>query len=191
VAPLAEQSLMRLQQSVRAAGADSSDVLRVTCFLSSLENIAATRQLVEAAYPRAAWNYLQAQRASLRAMAACEAVAGVRSTPPPKAAGVQVGVVTAAHVVLTGTQVSFGYAEPDARLALERLGKALEPAGVSLHDVAFAHFYPLSQKIEDQVRTLWPTFFDAAHSPAASLVQIEGLSSLDAGFAVDVVAAKN
>jgi enamine deaminase RidA (YjgF/YER057c/UK114 family) len=100
-------------------------------------------------------------------------------------------VVSAPHVVFTGTQVSFGYEEPDARLAFERLGKALEPAGVNLHDVAFAHFYPLSQKIEDQIRAVWPAFFDAAHQPAASLIQIEGLSSLDAGFAVDVVAAKN
>ncbi len=191
VAPLAEQSLARLQRALGSAGADASDVLRVTCFLSSLENIAATRQLVETSYSRAAVNFLAAQRAPLRAMAACEAVAGLRA-PPPRAGGEpQVAVVSAPHVVLTGTQVSFGYEEPDARLAFERLGKALEPAGVNLHDVAFAHFYPLSQKIEDQIRAVWPAFFDKAHPPAASLLQIEGLSSLDAGFAVDVVAAKN
>ncbi|HEV3330586.1 MAG TPA: hypothetical protein VG096_06380 [Bryobacteraceae bacterium] len=191
VAPLAEQSLMRLQQAVRAAGADASDVLRITCFLSSLDNIAATRRLVEASYPRAASNYLQAQRVPMRAMAACEAVAGLRSTLPPATAGAQIGVVSAPHVVLTGTQVSFGYEESDARLALGRLGKALAPAGVDLHDVAFAHFYPLSQKIENQVQAVWPSLFDTVHAPAASFVQIEGLSSLDAGFAVDVVAAKN
>jgi enamine deaminase RidA (YjgF/YER057c/UK114 family) len=190
VAPLVEQSLMRLRQAVRAAGAEASDVLRVTCFLSSLENVAAAHQLVEAAYARAALNYMQAQRAPMRGMAACEAVAGLRGTPPgtgdPPAA-----VVTAPHVVLTGTQVSFGYEESDGRLAFERLGKALETAGANLHDVAFAHFYPVSQKIEGQIQTMRPAFFDAAHPPAASVVQIEGLSSLDAGFAMDVVAAKN
>jgi enamine deaminase RidA (YjgF/YER057c/UK114 family) len=191
VAPLVEQSLTRLRQAVGAAGADASDVLRVTCFLSSLDNIAATRQLVEASYARAALNYMQAQRASMRGMAACEAVAGLRGPPPRTGAESPIAVVTAPHVVLTGTQVSFGYEGSDARLAFERLGKALEPAGSNLHEVAFAHFYPVSQKIEDQIQALRPAFFDAAHPPAASLVQIEGLSSLDAGFAMDVVAAKN
>ena len=191
VAPLAQQSLARLQQAVRSAGADTSDVLRVTCFLSSLENIAATRQLVEASYSRAALNYVQAQRLAVRGMAACEAVAGLRASPSRAGGEAQVAVVAAPRVVLSGTQVSFGYEEQDARLAFERLGKALEPAGVNLRDVSFAHLYPLSQKIEDQIRAVWPAFFDASHPPAASLVQIEGLSSLDAGFAVDVVAAKN
>jgi len=190
VAPLVEQSLMRLQQALRGAGAEAADVLRLTCFLSSLEKIAATRQLVEAAFPRATWDYVQAQRAPTRAMAACEAVAGLRQIPSAPAAGAQLGVVTAPHVVLSGTQASFGYEESDARLALGRLQKALAPSGVNLHDVAFARFYPLSPKIEDQIRAVLPEFFDAAHPPAASLVQIEGLSSLDAGFAMDVVAAR-
>lgn len=189
VVPLVEQSLTRLQQAVRSAALDASDVLRVTCFLSSLDNIAATRQLVQASYARAAVNYVQAQRVPTRGMAVCEAVAGLRAAQPVAARQAQIGVVTAPRVVLSGTQVSFGYEESDARLALGRLGKALEPAGVNLHDVAFAHFYPLSQKIEDQIRAVWPEFFDAAHPPAVSLLQIEGLSSLDAGFAVDVVAA--
>ena len=191
VAPLAGQSLTRLQQAVRAAGADDSDVRRVTCFLSSLDNIGATRQPAEASYPRAAWNFVQAQRAPMRGMAACEAIAGLRAAPPQAGSDPQIGVVAAPHVVLSGTQASFGYEESDARLALGRLAKALQPAGVNLHDVAFAHFYPLSQKIEDQIRTVWPTFYDAANPPAASVLQIEGLSSLDAGFAVDVVAGMN
>jgi enamine deaminase RidA (YjgF/YER057c/UK114 family) len=189
VAPLAEQSLARLREALGSAGADASDVLRVTCFLSSLDNIAATRQLVEASYSRAAVNYVAAQRAPMRGMATCEAVAGLRASPPRGAGESQVAIVTAPRVVLSGTQVSFGYEESDARLAFERLAKALEPADVKLRDVAFAHFYPLSQKIENQIRAVWPVFFDAAHPPATSLLQIEGLSSLDAGFAVDVVAA--
>jgi enamine deaminase RidA (YjgF/YER057c/UK114 family) len=100
-------------------------------------------------------------------------------------------LVGSPHVVLTGTQVSFGYEEQDARLAFERLRKALEPLGASLQDVAFAHFYPLSRKIEDQVRAARRGFFPAERPPAGSLLLMEGLSSLDAGFAVDVVAAKD
>ena len=75
VAPLAAQSLDRLKGALKTAGSESADVVRVTCFLSSLENLAATRKLVEADYPRAALNYVQTQRSPSRALAACEAVA--------------------------------------------------------------------------------------------------------------------
>ena len=75
VAPLAAQSLDRLKRAIKTAGSESADVMRVTCFLSSLENLAATRKLVEAEYPGAALNYVQTQRSPSRALAACEAVA--------------------------------------------------------------------------------------------------------------------
>jgi hypothetical protein len=62
---------------------------------------------------------------------------------------------------------------------------------VTPRDVAFARFYPLSQKIADQVRRVRAAFFDLALPPAGSLLLFEGLPSLDAGFAVDVVAVKD
>jgi len=203
VAPLAEKSLAALRQAVAAAGADASDVLRVTCFLSSLDNLAATRQRAQADYGRAALNYVQTQRAPQAALAACEAVAALRKNPngrlqlldpealPRREGESQIALVGAPYVVLTGTQVSFGYQEQDGRLALERVRKALEPLGVSPADVAFARFYPLSNKIEDQVRSLRRGFFGAGRPSASSVLPVEGLSSLDGGFAVDVVAAKD
>ncbi len=97
----------------------------------------------------------------------------------------QIALVSAPHVVLTGSQVSFGYQEEDARLAFERLRKSLEQAGVSAGDVAFAHYYPLSAGIAEQVRKVRSKFFDDAHPPAGSLVLFEGLPSMEAGFAVD------
>ena len=110
----------------------------------------------------------------------------------PQEPGVsQIALVGPARVVLTGTQVSFGYQEQDARLAFERLRKALEQAGVSFGDVAFAHYYPLSAGIAAQVRKVRSEFFDAAHPPAGALLLFEGLPSMDAGFAVDVVAVKD
>src|ERR1035441_5178477 len=52
VAPLAAQSLDRLKRALKRSEEHTSDVVRVTCFLSSLENLAATRKLVETDYPR-------------------------------------------------------------------------------------------------------------------------------------------
>jgi enamine deaminase RidA (YjgF/YER057c/UK114 family) len=202
VAPLTAQTLSALRQEVTAAGSEPADVLRVTCFLSSLENLAASRQLVEAEYPRAAHDYVQTQRAPHRAVAACEAVARLRTAAPsrlsfaaveglpPEPGQSPVALVGAAHVVLTGTQISFGYQEQDSRLAFDRLKKELELSGVPPRDVAFAHYYPLSGGIAGQVRKIRGEMFDPAHPPAGTLLQFEGLPSMDAGFAVDVVAVK-
>ena len=202
VAPLAAKSLDGLRLAVKAAGSEPEDVLRITCFLSSLANLEATRKLVEAEYPGAALNYIQAQRAPVRALAACEAVARLRRNIgtriqlmnpeglPRETEESQIALVAAPQVVLTGAQFSFGYQEQDARLAFERLQKALEQTGVTTRDVAFAHYYPLSSGIAAQVRKVRTGFFDTAHPPAGSLLLVEGLPSMDAGFAVDVVAAK-
>ena len=194
VAPLAAQSLDRLKRAIKTAGSESADVVRVTCFLSSLENLAATRRLVEADYPRAALNYVQTQRSPSRALAACEAVArlrrdtGKRLSFQPEEGEPLAALVGAPHVVLTGTQVSYGYQEANSRVAFERLQKVLESNGVSGRDVAFAHYYPLADPLAAQVRKLRTEFFAAS---AGSLVLFEGLPGMDAGFAVDVVAVKD
>jgi len=181
VAPLAGQSLAALQANLQASGSEAADVLRVTCFLSSLDNIDDTRSQVAAAYPRAALDFVQNQRAPGRAVAACEAVARA-------AAGASKGAVTNAPMLLfSGSQVSFGYQESDSRLAFERLRKSIETAGVGRSDIVFAHYYPLAESMAAQVRKLAPDFFGA---PASTLLLFEGLPSMQAGFAVDVIAAK-
>jgi len=194
VEPLAAQSLDRLRGELKKAGSEPSDMLRVTCFLSSLENLAATRKLVEAEYPRAALNYVQTQRSPARALAACEAVAklnantGKRVQFQPEGGDPAAALVAAPRVVLTGTQVSYGYQEANSRLAFGRMQKALEASGVSGQDVAFAHFYSLAEPLTAQVRKLRPEYFAGS---AGTLLLFEGLPGMDAGFAIDVVAVKD
>jgi enamine deaminase RidA (YjgF/YER057c/UK114 family) len=201
VEPLVTRSLLSLNKEVVAAGVAMDDVVRVTCFVSSLENLAASRALVEREYPHAAADYIQPQRAPARAMASCEAVARLSADPgtartasspglAEEAGQAQVALVGAERVVLTGTQVSFGFELKDAHLALERLQRELEQAGTSMRNVVFAHYYPLARPIAAQVRVVRRDFFDAAHPPAGSMLLFEGLTSMDAGFAVDVVAVK-
>jgi enamine deaminase RidA (YjgF/YER057c/UK114 family) len=201
VEPLMAQSLGSLRQAVHGAGASASDVVRVTCFVSSLANAAASSGLMEREYPHAATDYVQPQRAPGRAMAACEAVARLSADPGPlrmvsdgglgaEPGRSQIALVGARRVVLTGTQVSFGFEPGDARLAFERLGKELEQSGSSLRNVAFVHCYPLAQSIAAQIRVARQGFFDADRPPAGSMLLFEGLTSMDAGFAVDVVAVK-
>jgi len=203
VAPLVAQSLASLGHALKAADAAPPDVLRVTCFLSSLDNLAASRQAVAAAYPAAVADFIQTERAPANALAACEAVARlthdigaplrlVNGDAQPGGTGQsQIALIGSPHVVLTGTQVSFGYEEKDARLAFERLQHILEESGASLRDAAFLHYYPLSPSIAAQVRKIGSEFFTPPNSPASSMLQFESLPSMDAGFAMDAVAAKN
>ncbi len=202
VAPLAGKSLAALGIVVKAAGSEHGDVVRLSCFLSSLDEVAAIRQLAGQDYPSAALDFVQTQRAPVHSLAACEAVAklrwntgtGLHLMNPEGLAAIpgasQIALVASPKVVLTGTQVSFGFEEKDARLAFRRVAKALEQQGVSMHDVAFAHFYPLATGIAAQVGKMRSEYFDSEHPPAASLLLFEGLPSMNAGFALDVVAVK-
>ncbi len=189
VLPLAQKALADLGAALKAAGSEPGDVLRVTCYLSSLDNRQAVRQLFAAAYPQAAFDYLQSQRAPVRAMAACEAVARLRwNTGKPLHFTDQAALVAAPRVVISGAQTSFGYQDADARLAFQRLAKALEPFNTSLRQTAMAHYYPLSQGLAQQVRRIGAEFTDPAHPPAVTVAACEGLPSMEAGFGADVVA---
>jgi enamine deaminase RidA (YjgF/YER057c/UK114 family) len=196
VAPLAGKSLASLRAAVRAAGAEPADVLRVSCFLSTLDDVAAVRKLVDRDYPKTAADLVQTQRSPARALAACEAVARLRSNSGTGLRVIDleghpaVALVASAHVVLTGAQVSFGFEEKDARLAFQRVQKSLEQAGTSMQQVAFAQFYPLATGIATQIARIRGDFFDPAHPPVFSALLFEGLPSMNAGFALDVVAVK-
>jgi enamine deaminase RidA (YjgF/YER057c/UK114 family) len=203
VLPLAQKALASLRVAVKGAGSEPSDVLRVTCFLSSLDKIQEVRRTFDTEYPGAAANYVQLQRAPAHAVAECEAVARLRrnaggSLQMLNPEGLthssnfsQVALVGASKVILSGTQVSFGFQESDARLAFQRLEKALEQLGGSLKSTAFSSLYPLSPSLAEQVRKIRFDYYDRARPPASTLLLFEGLPSMDAGFAVDVVAVKN
>lgn len=190
IAPLAEKAIPKLAAAAKAAGSEPADVTRVTCFVSSLDGVQQVRLSAQTVFPEAALDIVQAQRAPARARVECEAVARLRRAAQPLEFTPDAALVGANRVVISGTQSSFGYQDTDARLAFERLGKAIEPLGVTWRDVAFAGIYPLSESIAEQVRKLRFQFFESTHPPATTLIPFEGLPSMDAGFAVEVVAAK-
>ena len=200
VAALAQKSAADLKTALQAAGSGPADALRVTCFCSTLDDYAAVRAVVEPDYRHAALSFVQLQRSPFRSVVECEAVArasrkaqgrvqfenpaGLAQSPNYS----QLALVSAPRLILSGTQVSYGYQDSDARLAFQRLAKALEAGGSSVKDIAFASFYPLSSSIAEQVRRIRFEFFDKQRPPAATMQPFEGLPAMDAGFAVDVVA---
>jgi enamine deaminase RidA (YjgF/YER057c/UK114 family) len=199
-APLARKSLESLRAAVRGVGSELPDVVRVTCFMSTLEDVNDVRRLVAADYPRAAMNFVQVQRAPFRGIVECEAVAKLRTGAKgdvefrsphglPKSPNYsQSALISAPRIVLTGSQVAFGFQDSDVRLAFQRLGKALESFNASLEDVAFASFYPVSGSVAQQVIRIRKEFYDMTRPPATTNLPFEGLPSLDASVGVDVVA---
>jgi enamine deaminase RidA (YjgF/YER057c/UK114 family) len=198
VAGLARQSLARLGQAAAAAAAPV--MLRVACFVSSLEDAAEVQSAMAAAFPGALGFVVQAQRAPSQALVECEGVARLSKAPgapvellnPPglrqSPSYSQVALVGPQRVVLAGAQMAFRYTEDDARLAFQRLEKTLAGAGASLKRAVMLNTYPLSPQLADLVRKVRFDFLDPARPPASTLLVFEGLPSMDAAFALEVVA---
>jgi enamine deaminase RidA (YjgF/YER057c/UK114 family) len=192
------QSVAQLRTAVAAAGAD---ILRATCFLSSLDDLSKARDAMASAFPKLNANFIQLQRLGLEPLAECEAVGRLESAPasavqfvnPPTLAQnpnySQIALVNAPKIVLSGTRMVFGNDEKDVNLGFERLQKDIEPLGVTYKDVFWASTYPLTLPIAEKVRAVRFDFFDHAHPPASTFLLFEGLPSLDATVAMEVIAA--
>lgn len=198
-APLVERSLTGLDKAVRAAGSDPKDVMRVTCFVGTLSDVNTVRAAVARRFPSAAWNVVEVQRAVVRGIAECEAVARLRAAPEAplrllNPEGLtrspyysQVALVGPVRVAISGTQMAFGYQEQDLRLAFQRLAKAIESVGGRLTNIAMASLYPLSDRMTEQIRAVRAEFYEKGRPPASTMLSFEGLPSLEASFAVDVI----
>jgi enamine deaminase RidA (YjgF/YER057c/UK114 family) len=199
-APLVDKALASLETAVRAAGSEAGDVARLTCYVSTLADVNTVRASLARAFPKAAWNVVQAQRAPLGAIAECEVVARLRTPPgaplrvlnpaglPASPHYSQLALVGPGRLALSGSQMAFGYQDQDLRLAFQRLQKAMESVGASLAKTAMASIYPVSDRMTEQIRAIRAEFFGKARPPAVTLLGFEGLPSLDASCAVDVAA---
>jgi enamine deaminase RidA (YjgF/YER057c/UK114 family) len=199
-APGVAESIEKLKSALRSAGMQPADVLRVTCFVSSLDEQRDTHRLMAASFPEAALNYVQMQREPVTPAAECEAVARLRATggapftflnPPnldksPNYS--QIALVTSPKLVITGTQLAFGSQESDVKLAFERLQRALSSSSARFDRVVMSSVYVTSSAMTPKVRAVRAGYYSATNPPASTLLPFEGLPSLDASFGVDVVA---
>ncbi len=161
--------------------------LRATCFLSSLDDLAKVMSTVAAAFPGAVVNFVQSQRLGFEPQDVCESVARLDAPPAqPVVIANGAALVNTPKIVLTGTQMAFRDTDADLRLAFERLRKVMEPLGVTYKDVFWASSYPLTRPVEVKVRAMQKEFFERA---SGTMLLFEGLPSLDATMALDVIAA--
>jgi enamine deaminase RidA (YjgF/YER057c/UK114 family) len=181
-------AVARMEGAMNSAGVKAADVLRITCFMSSLEDVQAARSAVATAFPAAAANFVQMQRLGLERQVLCEGAARLPAAPALAAAESGVARITSPKIVLTATQLVFRDQDSDFRLAYQRLAKTIAPLGASFKDVFWAGSYALTLPNAAKVQSIQWEFLDRAHPPAGTALQIEGLPSTDATAAIELMA---
>ncbi len=143
---------------------------------------------------------VQLQRLAVEPLAECEAVGRLDAPPASPAVFLsppnlkqspnysQIVLVNSPKIVLTGIQMTFGNQDADFRLAFGRLQKALEPFGSGFKDVFWSSFYPLSLPALEKLRAIRWDYYDKSRPSASTAVLFEGLPSLDATLAFEVIA---
>lgn len=174
------ESLAKLKSDFAASKIEPSDALIVTCFLSSLDEQRNTQQLISQAFPGAALDYVQMQRAPVKPDAACEATA--RASKQGLSDAPRVSWVSPHQIVLTGTQLAFGNKETDFKLAFDRLEKALAAKGARLNQSVLVHLYVTAAQPAPNVLALEPA------GVPSSVFPVEALPSLDSPLGLDVIA---
>ena len=192
-----QEAVAQVNKAVAAAGA--SEVLSMTCFVSSLENAAAERGGAAALPANAV--LVQMRREPSPTAAECEAIARLKTAPAEAVVMLnpegltkspnysQIALVKAPKIVFTSLQIAFHDQEADTKLAFDRLARTLDAVTVKYSNVFFTHTYALTSRAMDQVRNVRFNYLDKAHPPASTLLPFEGLPSLDASFGIEVVAA--
>ena len=204
-AKTAADSVKQLRLAVDATGIAPAAVLRTTCYLSSLDDLATAKTAISTAFPAAATDFVQSQRFALEQVIECEAVGRLNQSidkssgeevklinPPGLASNPnysQIALVGAPKIVFSGMQMAFGTQDKDVRLSFDRLHKALESQGTDDKRVFYSHVYPTTKTVADTVRGIRFDYFDRSRPPASTLLLFEGLPSLDATVGIEVAAA--
>jgi enamine deaminase RidA (YjgF/YER057c/UK114 family) len=189
--PLANQVVERLKKVLDAAGVLPADVLRVTCYATSLDEVEQLRAPFAARWAKASLNFVQPLRATLESSVACEAVGRLSAAPGERtdlrsSSAVAVGP---GKLIFTGAQLAFGTAPADAALAFERLGKTLDQVAARPHGrLAAVAIYSLTRSTADMAQQGVLNFFKQSQPPALTVLSFEGLPSMDASFSADAIA---
>jgi enamine deaminase RidA (YjgF/YER057c/UK114 family) len=183
------EAVARLEKALQAVGASA---LSVTCFANSLEQAESARAAAGRPFRGAAMVFVQLTRFSMKPFAACEGVGrlaqpgdGVQRMDLP---GFDIAdgrahavLVRRPSVVFTGSQTAFLEQPADIELAYGRLRKTIEAAGTGYDQIVLSRVYSL---------TGTPDAFAKEQRPARTSQVVEGLPSLDATMAIEVIATR-
>jgi hypothetical protein len=180
-------AVAKLKESEQAAGVRPDQVLTTTCFTSRLDGFSSVRAGIEASFPHANVNLVQAMRDPPNDASVCHAI-GQLPKPPDDSPVVllkerRAALVGAKQLVITGLQLSFGSFLDDAHEAFVRL----QHSAMALDTV--------EAPVEVNVFSLDPTGGSALRKttsvPASTFTvqTIEGLPSVDATAGIEAILA--
>ena len=183
----------QLQASFAQVGVKAPQVLRVTCFLGSLEDSAPARAAVAAAFPMSSANFVQRERLGVEVQVTCEGI-GQLSGPVVEQSGLAAAhsgfaLLSQPKLVLTGAQLVFRDQDADFRLAYQRLTKTIAGAGANPQDVIWRSAYVLAAPDAGRIESAEREFLGRSRDAAGLVVQVEGLPSTDATAAIEWIAA--
>lgn len=196
VKPLVEQTYHNLDLALTAGGVSPKEVMQVTCYLSTLTDLADVQSFTESRYPNSVNTYLQVPVPPTRGFVECEATAraakAVGYVNPPGLTSspnfTHVVSLTSPRMVWSGLHESQG-CSPDAVSAMfQRLDATLKKHGSSVGETVFSYLYPNSDDAVKLTRDIRFNFYKRSHPPASSLFVFAGTADRSACSAVEVSA---
>lgn len=184
------EAVEKLRDSMRNAGADAAGVLRVSCFVSSLEEERSAAAEMASAFPGSASAFVQMQRGPVIPKARCEGVARLNRAPAgaselrPDAA-----LVNSPHLVLSGAQLAFGAEPKDLQLAFERLRRTLGQMQSGFSRVLLVEGYVTNPAMRQHLQASAAAELRRKNLPW-SILPFEALPSIDASAAIELIATE-
>ena len=197
LAPFTEKSVSNLKAALSGLDLAPEDVLRVTCFTSSLDEGVKVHGLVAAAFIHAAIDLMQAASMPANSVVECEAVARLKVKPaepvflvnPTGAAFAQAVVVSTPRMLFTTVAGGSGAGDAAVREAFEGLKGVLASAGSSLDRVFYVYAYPAGAGMLQKYRDLRWDYLDKKRAPASTNLPFDGVADRNAGIGMEVIAA--
>jgi len=191
-------SLDHLKSSAALANVSPGHLLTATCFTAAMNDYDARRAAVQAAFPKAEINIVQALRDPATEATMCEAIGQLTDPPtqgPAQAEVVRLDkahatLVRTKHLVFTGLQLCFGSFLDDAQEANQRLRRAANGAGGNMANETFAN-----AAIQIDAFSLTPAAGSALRKTTSfppstfTVLPVEGLTAIDATAGIDAVLA--
>jgi enamine deaminase RidA (YjgF/YER057c/UK114 family) len=199
VVPLATEAFDNIGKALKGVQLEGSDVLAVTCFMSSIQDVEAIKEMAARRYPEAVINNVQIPLGYGRALAECEALARAKQPVAfvyPEGLSkspnfTQVTGISTKKMIWSGLTVSKGCGDTAVKKMFQSLETTLSKNGASIKNVAFSYLYPNSVDGTDLTRSVRFDFYNKAQAPASTLVPFAGFFDKNACTGVEVAAPVN
>lgn len=196
VAPLAEKSIASLKAVAGSLEANPTDVVRVNCYTSSVEDHARVQALANGAFPKASVSVMQIQGRPANEFVECEAVARLNAKPadpvrlvnPTQAAFAQAAIVTAPKLIFTTSYPGSSNDDAGVRQSLSKLKSGLDASGSSLERAFYIYAYAGNAAMLEKYRRLRFEFLDRTKAPASTNLVFEGAGATGSPLSIDAIA---